>query len=89
MPGTIAVRERDQEPGIWSEWEWLVRDIEAMDRKTGVRHDFSPEAMARDSAQSLIQMREAVEIEVALRTVRVQLEPLPVEVVTSARRGPS
>jgi hypothetical protein len=85
LPSTAAWRERDQEPGIWSEWEWLIRYIEGMDRKRGVSHHFDAESMARDSAQSAIQMREAVAIEESLRTITVRLNPIPVPVTPSDR----
>jgi len=95
LPSTLATRERDEEPTIWSEFEWLTRTMAEMDRKAGASWSLSPEALARALPSTIQQMREAVEIDEALRTVTVRLAPLPIPVtparprsaVTRARAG--
>jgi len=85
LPSTLGWRVRDEEPGIWEEFEWLAQTMAEMDRKAGVLHALSPEALARGIPISINQMREAVEIDEALLTVTVRLAPLPIP-VTAARR---
>ena len=82
-PSTIGWRERDEEPGIWVEFEWLAQTMAAMDAKAGVTRSLGPEALARSLPTSINQMREAVEIDEALRTVTVRIAPLPLPVTRS------
>jgi hypothetical protein len=37
LPSTLAWRERDQEPRIWSDFEWLARMMAEMNAKAGFR----------------------------------------------------
>jgi hypothetical protein len=85
VPSIVAWRERDKQPRVWSDWEWLVRRLEELDLKHGVSHPFDSEAMASGTARSASQMREAIKIEESLRTVTVRLEPMPVPVTMGDR----
>jgi hypothetical protein len=78
LPSTLAWRERDQEPRIWSDFEWLARMMVEMDGKGGVAASLDPESLARQLPFDINQAREAVEIEVELRTMTVRLAPLPI-----------
>jgi hypothetical protein len=84
LPSTLATRERDEEPGIWEEFEWLAKMMAEMHAKAGATRSLSPEALARGLPISINQMREAVEIDEALRTITVRLAPIPIP-VTAAR----
>jgi hypothetical protein len=88
LPSTLAWRERDEEPEIWVEFEWLARTMAAMDAKAGVTRSLGPEALARGLPISINQMREAVEIDEALRTVTVRLAQLPIPVTPSSAGRP-
>jgi hypothetical protein len=83
LPSTLAWRERDEEPGIWVEFEWLARTMAEMDRKAGVSHPLNPDALARQLPITINQVREAVEIDEALRTVTVRLAPIPIPVTAA------
>jgi hypothetical protein len=85
LPSTLGWRERDREPRIWSEFEWLARMMADMDKKAGVATAVDPESLARQLPIDINQAREAVEIEEALRTVTVRLAQIPIP-VTAARR---
>jgi hypothetical protein len=88
LPSTLAWRDRDHEPGIWVEFEWLARTMAEMDRKGGFPPNLDPEALARSLPIVINQVREAVEIEEELWTVTVRLAPIPIPVTTARpRRG--
>jgi len=83
LPSTLGWRERDQEPRIWNEFEWLTRMMAEMERKTGLATALDPESLARSLPIDINQAREAVEIEEALRTVTVRLSPIPIPVTAN------
>ena len=87
LPSAMAWREREQEPGIWVEFEWLAQMMAEMDRKAGVSRDLSPDALTRHLKSAINQVREAVEIEEALRTVTVRLAPVPIPVIAARPTG--
>lgn len=80
LPSTLGWRERDREPRIWNEFEWLAGMMAEMDRKAGVTTAVNPESLARQLPIDINQAREAVEIEEALRTITVRVEPVPIPV---------
>jgi hypothetical protein len=80
LPATKGWRERDQMPGLWTEFEWLARKMGEMNKKTGLGPSLDPESMARQLPIAIKQAQEAVEIEEALRTVTVRLSPVPIPV---------
>jgi hypothetical protein len=81
LPSTLGWRERDQEPRIWIEFEWLARTMAEIDRKEGVATSFDTDWLARHLPTDIKQAREAVEIEEALRTITVRLAPTPIPVI--------
>lgn len=82
-PTALAARERDEEPRLWEEFEWLARMMAEMDRKAGVLRPLDPGALARGLPVAINQMRQAVEIDESLRTVTVRLAPIPIPVTAS------
>jgi hypothetical protein len=80
LPSTLAWRERDQMPGLWTEFEWLDRRMGETNMKTGLGPSLDPESMERQLPIAIKQARGAVEIEEALRTVTVRLSPIPIPV---------
>lgn len=88
LPSTLGWRERDEEPRIWEEFEWLARTMAEMDKKAGVAASYDAGWLARRLPVDINQVREAVEIEEALRTVTVRLSPIPIP-VTPVKPEPS
>lgn len=88
-PSAVAVRERDQEPEIWVEFEWLATQMAAMDRKRRVHHPLDPESLARDLPNLVEQMRQAVAIDEALRTITVRIDSTPVPVIHADGTAPA
>ena len=86
-PNAIATRERDHEPRVWSDFEWLVTMMAERDRRMGVTQPLDPESMARQLPISINQMRDAVAIDTELRTVIVRIEPLPLRVMSVRGAG--
>jgi len=87
LPSTAAWRARDEDPRVWEDFEWLARTMAEMDQKAGVAHPWTEESLAGQLPFDIRQMREAVEIEEALRTVNVRLVPLPLPVAVVTTDG--
>lgn len=81
LPSALAWRERDQEPRIWSDFEWLAAMMAEMNVKAGFSASPDPESLARRLPVDIKQAQEAVEIEEALRTITVRLSQIPIPVV--------
>lgn len=80
LPSTLAWRERDREPRIWDEFEWLAKMMAEMNRKAGFTPSLDPDSLKKNLPIDIKQAREAVEIEEALRTITVRLAPIPIPV---------
>jgi hypothetical protein len=88
QPTALAWRERRGEPAVWEEFEWLARTMAHMDGERVDRPDpGSPEYLAQHLGEVIAQVRQAVEIEEALRTVTVRLTPTPIPVTVHSREA--
>lgn len=78
-PLIVTIRDRDQNPLGWSEFEWLAGAMARLDAKLGVR---MPSDLAAERPRMIAGLRASIAAEEALRTVPVRIVATPVEVTT-------
>jgi hypothetical protein len=69
-PTAQAQRERAGRD-LWGDFEWLATTMAALDATHGITRDFGAERLARNLAGAIASVRQAIETEEALRSVRI------------------